>query len=361
MNSNPFTPNFGQVPQHIAGREEIIAEVFSSLEDPGRNPASTSIFVGARGTGKTALLSFFAEECKSRGWVSANATCIPGLQEDILLQAGKAAQELIGSKYGRKIKGVSVGQLFGLEWETEDGIKPNWRMQMEGILDALEEHGTGLLITIDEIDPNLDEMIQVAAVYQHMIRENRRVALLMAGLPSEVSALLNDRTVSFLRRANKYTLERVSDSDVMEAYVRTIEDVGGRISNAALQESVEAIEGFPYMLQLVGYRSWQHSKKGKIDIKEAEMGITEAKRDFNERVLKASVEALSDGDRVFLQAMLKDDGVSNISDIEKRMKKTPGYVSRYRGRLIEQGIIMPAGRGKVTFALPGLKEYLMSE
>ena len=72
---------------------------------------------------------------------------------------------------------------------------------MDDILDTLEQTGTGLLISVDELDSRLDEMIQLAAVYQHFVREGRRVALLMADLPNEVSSILNDKTVSFLRRA----------------------------------------------------------------------------------------------------------------------------------------------------------------
>lgn len=78
-------------------------------------------------------------------------------------------------------------------------------------LDKLAAHDTGLLLTIDEADPELDEMIQIASVYQLLIRENRKIAVLMAGLPSHISALLNDRSVSFLRRASQYHLGKIED------------------------------------------------------------------------------------------------------------------------------------------------------
>ena len=360
MKNNPFTPNFGQVPPHIAGRERIIDEVIGSLKDSGMNPARTSIFVGARGAGKTALLSFFGEQCKQYGWISANVTCIDGLQRDILLQARKAAEEFLESNKRKKLKGVSLGQVVSLQWDEEPMDASNWRIKISEIIEALEKQGIGLLITIDEVNPRLNEMVQVAAVYQHLIREGKKVALLMAGLPSEVSSLLNNRSVSFLWRASRYELGRVSDGDVSEAFVRTIEDAGGSITQKALNKSVEAIEGFPNMLQLVGYRSWQHAKKNRIGESETDIGIAEAKRDFDDRVLKATLSSLSEGDMAFVYAMLPDEGLSMISDIEERMEKSPSYVSRYRGRLIEQGVIEPAGRGKIVFALPGLKEYLMN-
>ena len=60
-----------------------------------------------------------------------------------------------------------------------------------------------MLFTVDEVDPTLDEMVQLAAFYQHFVREGRKVALLMAGLPHNISSLLNNKTVSFLRRSNR--------------------------------------------------------------------------------------------------------------------------------------------------------------
>lgn len=78
-----------------------------------------------------------------------------------------------------------------------------------------------MLFTVDEVDPTLDEMVQLAAFYQHFVREGRKVALLMAGLPHNISSLLNNKTVSFLRRSNRRALDRIPDGEVSAALVRT--------------------------------------------------------------------------------------------------------------------------------------------
>jgi Mn-dependent DtxR family transcriptional regulator len=56
--------------------------------------------------------------------------------------------------------------------------------------------------------------------------------------------------------------------------------------------------------------------------------------------------------------MLEDEEFSNVSDIAKRMNVTSKYVSLYRKRLIEHGIIGSIGHGKVAFDLPMFREYL---
>ncbi|MCR4907900.1 MAG: ATP-binding protein [Lachnospiraceae bacterium] len=356
---NPFTPNFGQTPRHIAGRDLMISDIFDMLEGNIGSPARTSIFIGARGSGKTALLTYFASECLSRGWISVSVSCVPGMQEDILQQAAIASENLIPKEKKTHITGVSLGNLFSVEWAEESVQKPNWRTGITRLLEYLSENETGLLITIDEVRPSLDEMIQVASVYQLLIRENRKVALLMAGLPSEVSMLINDRSVSFLRRASQYYLERIEDHDIETAFRLTVADSGKSVGTDALDKAVRAINGFPYMMQLVGYRAWQDSgDKEQIDSENMERGIELAEKDFESRVLKATVNELSRGDIAFLRAMLPDEGKSDITSIISRMKKSSGYVSRYRARLIERGVIEAVSRGVVAFALPGLKEYL---
>ena len=128
--------------------------------------------------------------------------------DDILERARDAAAQFVDEGSSVRLTGVSVGQLVGLEWErgrTEEG---NWRSRMVRLLDALAERDIGLLITVDEVNPDIDEMVQLASVYQHFVGEDRKVALLMAGLPGKVSSLVSNESVSFLRRASRWNLRR---------------------------------------------------------------------------------------------------------------------------------------------------------
>ena len=355
---NPFTPNFGQVPAVLAGREYIISEIAEVFEINHNSPARTSILVGARGTGKTALLAMLSGRAKQSGWLSVDVTCLPGMLEDIVQRTLAASAEFTDSD-NRRLTGVTIGSFIGIEWQNDNDQSRNWRTRMTDILDRLAERDIGLLITVDEVNARLDEMIQLSATYQMFIRENRKVALLMAGLPAETSALLRDESVSFLRRASQYELRRLDDYDVSDALINTVREGGKSIASDAVSLAAGSIEGFPYMLQLVGYRSWESAGDDpEITIEDAARGISRARIDLERRVLRATLDELSDGDIEFLEAMSVDSGNTSVADIENRLKKSSGYVSRYRGRLIERGVIEPQGRGKVRFALPYLKEYL---
>lgn len=356
---NPFTPTFGQIPPFMAGRDDVIRDLLLSFDHGAGDPNLASIFVGARGTGKTALLTFLSAEAASRGWVSASVSAAPGMLDDIEQRALAAAAHLVDLGETGHLTGITLGQAIGLEWERGNARPANWRTRMTALLDALEVSNTGLLIVVDEVKVDLDEMVQLATVYQHFVREGRKVSLLMAGLPSKVSALLRDDTVSFLRRASYRSLGRIDDREILDALRKTVETAGRFISDDALARAVTVIDGFPYMMQLVGYRMWEESARTPtISLTDVERGAVLAASDIEHKILETTYRELSKGDLRFLRAMLEDDGPSNVADIKERLGKKSNYVSQYKRRLMAQGVIEDCGHGMLRIELPLFKDYL---
>ena len=138
---NPFTPNFGQVPVVLAGRDQLIDEVSQAFDNAPGDPSLTSILIGARGTGKTALLSLLAGEAQSRGWLVVNAPCIEGMLENIVQGAARAASHLIDSEPSARPTALTLGQLVGVEWERDKPTEPTWYIRMCELLDKLKELG----------------------------------------------------------------------------------------------------------------------------------------------------------------------------------------------------------------------------
>ena len=355
---NPFTPSFGHVPLQMAGRKEIIEKISKAFNNSAGDPNLCTLFTGARGTGKTAMLQLLSRQAEENGWIAVSATSIPGMLEDIYEQTIRKIKHLIESKAGTHIKTISVGKILEVELERDKEHKFNWRTRMSDVLDSLAELEVGLLIAVDEVDPDLDEIARLATVYQHFVGEDRNVSLIMAGLPHRISTLLNGKSISFLRRANRAKLGRISDADVKVAFAQTARDGGKEASIEALDKAAQAIEGFPFMLQLVGYYSWDFSNTETISQNDIELGIKTAKEDMEDRILEAALAELSNRDLDFLQAMLKDSKASRTTDIAKRISMTTGNISTYKKRLLEQGVIEEARRGEVKFALPYLRDYL---
>lgn len=356
---NPFTPNFGQVPLYMAGRKFLLGEIERALENGPGDPALSSILVGARGAGKTALLSHLSSKAQQTGWISVDVPCLPGMLQDILEQTRRKAREFLDERDQKHITGLTVGQIIGVEWSEDVPPSQNWRSAMTDLLEVLNAKGIGLYVTIDEIDPALDEMIQFAAIYQLFVREGRKVGLLMAGLPYKVSSLLRDESVSFLRRSSQYKVGRIDDEEIASAFKATVEIGGSTILDEVLERAVKEIDGFPFMMQLVGFRSWEErSASNDITMESVERGTYMAQRDMRNRILRPTLDELSDMDIKFLLAMLEDEDSSLSEEIAMRLNKTASYVTTYRKRLLDQGVIEMQGRARVRIALPGVREYL---
>lgn len=360
---NPFTPTFGKIPAVLAGRTALVHEMETALSNGSGDPNLCSLFMGARGVGKTVLLAYLAQWADTHGWATANVTARKGMLEDIIERATESADGITGRKDGPRLTSLSIVPLFGASWEYRAPESGNWRTRMNRLLDTLADHDMGLLITVDEVDPTLSELIDFAAVYQHFVRENRKVALFMAGLPGHVSALISDKSASFLKRSAQHTLGRIDDVDVRSAFLATMREGGKDVDDAALSEAVRAIDGFAYMMQLVGFRTWAETRERQtVTLEDAQRGAAAARWDFVNGVVKRTCQELSDGDLAFLEAMLPDEGKpSSMSAIAARMKKSTNYARVYRTRLLEQGVIAAPRRGEVRFDMPWLREYLSGE
>ncbi len=356
---NPFTPSFGSVPPVMAGREQLLDDMRQAFENGSGDPNLSTIIVGARGTGKTALLSALSEEAGLAGWVTASVTALPGILEDILVRTVQGAAHLLDDGTGIRIKSIEIPKVASIEIGRAPSPS-NWRSDMESLIMQLEEHGSGLLITVDEVNPSVDEMIRLAAVYQHFVREGRSVALVMAGLPAMVSELISNETVSFLRRARRHHFGSIPRSDIETALKTTVEAAGRTIGQESLDKAADAIDGFPYMMQLVGYEAWRQSPDNpEITETDIDKGIVLARREMRDHILATTYREFSRKDIEFLEAMTEDRLESRLSDIADRMGVKSNYASQYKRRLLEQGAIREPAKGIVAFEIPGLREYVI--
>ena len=356
--TNPFTPTFGMVPPYLAGRDRVLATMRDAFHAGLGNPNLCSLFIGPRGSGKTALLSCIGDEAREAGWIVVDTVAEEGMLEDIIQHATLEAAQVVDAAPHPRLSGLTVGQV-GVEWEYESTDAPTWRIRMEALLSKLAEKNVGLLITVDEVRVTVEELVQLITSYQLFIRSGRSVALLMAGLPANVTDLVEDARISFLRRSRQQFLETISDAEVSSAIRKTIKRGGKAIEDEALEKIVQASAGFPYMMQLVGYFTWLEADDDDcIDVEHARLGIKAAQSDFRRGVLDRTWQEMSPGDRAFATAMLPDEDASTLSEVARRMGRATNYASTYKRRLMHQGVIGERGGSSFGFDIPLMREYV---
>ncbi len=361
MARNPFRPTAGATPPLLVGRDQITEEFAEALDDGPGAPGRLAIFTGARGVGKTVMLTEVGDQALTRGWITVSETATPGLVQRLQHATSRALRDPNHStSLGRTITGVQLPVIGGgVTLSAPPAAVVEWREQLGLLLDTLEPHGTGLLITVDEVHKGArTDLRDLAATVQHLIREDRDIALAMAGLPSAVSDLLNDDVLTFLRRATRFDLAGVPLDRVSDALRTTVTAEGRSIDEAALQEAANGTGGYPFMIQLVGYHVWRKAIGLNIDLNAVRAGVPAARKRLGSTVHETSLADLSYVDRTYLIAMSQDDGESSTSEIAQRLSETNHYANVYRARLIAAGVIEPTRHGFVDFAIPYLREYL---
>jgi hypothetical protein len=360
---NPFKPTAGSNPPLLVGRQNIVDEFAESIEDGPGAPGRITIFTGTRGVGKTVMLNAVSQRAEEDyQWLVVHDTAVSGLPDRLAKTLARLATEVgtTGLARHRVVMGVTLPGIGGVTLAPPTpGPPPDLREAAGALVSRLEANGTGLLITVDEIHSGArDDLSHLSAAVQHLIRENREVAIVMAGLPAAVSSLLSAEPTTFLRRANRFVLEDVPLADVRQAFADTIEAHGRTISPGALDQATAATGGYPFMIQLVGYHIWRKAEGDRIDERATAAGIPAAQTRLGALVHGPALHDLTPVDRTFLLAMARDDGPSWTAEVARRMGKSTSYTSVYRNRLIEAGIIESVQQGVIDFAIPYLREYI---
>lgn len=154
-------------------------------------------------------------------------------------------------------------------------------MLVEALLDQIEAQGSGLLITVDEVRPMVEEVVLLVSTYQLLVREGHKVALVMAGLPSDVTGLVSGERIAFLRRARLQHIGLIDDAEMRSALRMTFEAAGKSVEREALELMTSAVGGFAYMLQLVGYFMWEEAwREATVTALHARFGIEQATEDL---------------------------------------------------------------------------------
>lgn len=363
--TNPFKPSFGVSPPLLAGRDDLIEEFADGLDDGPGSPSRATLYTGARGAGKTVMLNAIEDRARRRGWIVISETAAPGLVERLTRRRlPEVLRSFDPDAVQRRLTGLTAPFTGGggVSWETLERhvAEADLRSQITLLTELLAENGTGLLITVDEIHrQQIAELRELAITVQHAFREERELAFAGAGLTAAVSDVLNDDVLTFLRRADRHHLGRVAVEEVRRALREPIVSAGREPSDEALEVMAEGTRGYPFLIQLVGAQSWRVRRGAReISLEDAEEGVAHARRRLGSLVYEPALDEASDVDKSFLLAMSRDDGASRVADVIERLGITGSYASVYRRRLIDAELIEPAGRGRVDFALPYLREYL---
>ena len=355
--ANPFKPTAGRTPPILIGRDDILNDFVDGINNGPGAPERLMRVTGMRGMGKTVMLNEFGNYVSELGWTVVNETANAGLCTRVV-ECLLPKSRVKGATISPSILGFGLG---GLEFER---ASLSLREAMGAAMGPKGDHG--LLITLDEVqDSAIDEIRSLSVAVQHMIREEANIAFVFAGLPSMVDSVVNGKTLTFLRRAVPVELGMVDRDDVIDALRQTVVDSGLTIEEDALESLADVTRGYPFMIQLAGYHTWQAAFRdggsgSRITCAHVEIGARKGRGQFDRMVIEPVLQRLAPTALLYLHAMAQDGGApSRTSDIAKRLDRDLCALSSFRERLIEANVIESRTRGTVEFTIPYMADYLL--
>lgn len=372
---NPFKPTAGKMPPILIGRQSIIDDFKEGLENGAGAPGRLMLITGQRGYGKTVMLTELGRVAKDAGWEVISETASEGMCDRLASALVRLGMKLRGANVQPSIgvSGILNASLGGASFSV-DQVALTLREVVNQRL-AKMPRGKGIVFTIDEAQAaSMADMVALATTIQHVIRDEdmrdvsdsdkHGVAFVFAALPSLMDELLHERVLTFLRRSVQHDLGLVAYPDVRSAYIEVVREGGLAIDSEVAELAAEASDGYPYMIQLVGYYMWRAAEvRGSKEIEEAD--VIQGKKDalvlFDDAVCAPLFDGLTAAQKLFVKAVAKEaPQPAKVSEIANRAHRSASWVSKYRASLIKERVVESAGYGLVRLSASHLAEYVQS-
>ncbi len=366
---NPFRPAFGIAPRVWAGRSAILDTYANSLHSFAGDQARTLVISGLRGIGKTALVNELEDLAKQQGWLSLRVHATDNDPIKTLVETtipALIAEQSPPSK--RTITGATIAGIGAIQTTLADNPQPTPTLnsQLRRLTDVLRPHGTGVVISIDEVQhANPDDLAKIATAYQDLIRDDIDISFIVAGLSHGVDALLQHPGTTFIRRGLRVELKPLTPDEARDTLISTTSGSAVIMDSGAAITAADFAQGHPYLLQLIGSLSWAKARSHNathIRPEHVEEVKETAINSLGLQVHQPELKYLSQAETRFVEAMAKAMGNSTqaqLHTVAQLLGKPVTSVSDVRARLIIKDVIAVPARGKLSFRLPYFKEYLL--
>lgn len=341
--NNPFSLTFGREPKNLIKTLEqfdMIKDCFLT-ENPTNN---TYLITGVRGSGKTVLLTSLQKYFDNlNDWIVVDLNPEIDMLEYLasnIYEKSNAKFKFMKAEFGFSFKGVSI---------SISGEKPisNVATLLEKLLDVVKKNKKKVLICIDDVsnNPNMKTFVHQ---FQILLRHDYPIFLLMTGLYENVRNLQNEKSLTFLYRAPQIYMNTLSLISIAESFEK---ELGANRDDAI--EMSKLTKGYAYAYQVLGYILFD-ANKSKLDKDTINKFDTYLREYVYEKIYFDMPK--TEKEIIIALANSKENKISEIMDFTKINREK---MSQYRDKLIKKGILTSTGWGKIDYALPRFKEYVL--
>lgn len=372
---NPFTPDFGTRPAHLASGQGLLREAMLSLASGPRDSGYTRLILGQRGSGKTTILSEIRELARAAGMLALGAdAATAGLPARIASAIDRARDPgrhtwspSPETERRMRLSGFQIGP-FGANWEETPAPQQQWSLgrRLEALAEWASEHGSAVLLTVDEMHAiDREEARRLAADIQSITKiDGLPLAFVGAGLPEMADTVLADRKMTFFHRCHRDRMPNIDYDGAWRCLRLTTEDAGGSVAGEVLEFMASAASGaIPYKLQSIGYHAWALSgaPERAIDLTAARAAVRRAEADMSEKVLKPMWGDLNDLDRSYLGALSSVGGAATPRRLADLIPVAAARsLARAEQRLAEAGHVARSPDGVIRLTGPMDRPFIQA-
>lgn len=390
--NNPFRPGAGHQPPYLAGRIKEKEEFKSLLmQDVILN---NLILTGLRGVGKTVLLDSFKSIAQESGWMWAGTDCsesasitedtmavrlltdIALITTNIVVQTKKVRELGFTDKeheektyldyffllqYYNMVPGLPIDKLKSVLLFVWDSIKNI--DNVEGIVFAYDEAQT----LSDHADNQQYPLSILLDLFQYLQRNGVRFILILTGLPTLLTKLVETRTYSE-RLFHVLTLKQLNVQESRDAILKPIEDASckTKFNDESVEIIIQQSGGYPYFIQFICREVYdvfeQKSAKQQQVAVPIDAIIQKLDNDFFAGRWSRATEREQQVLIILAEAGKTSFTIQDALELSKDSRFKPfsrSQIGQLFNSLIERGLVYKDKRGSYSFAVPLLNQYIV--
>lgn len=382
--SNPYTPNAGERPDVLAGRDDHLAnyKVLLSRVSQGRS-ARSMIVTGLRGVGKTVLLGRFRDVTLEQRWAvveyEATKHDDDGFRRDIALRLRAALFTLSPrtkwtDRFQRAAAALSSFQLSmdangqmqaGLDFDVLEGLADHGDLTMDltdvlvTLGEAAQDKKKGVALLVDEIQFLTKYQLEALIMALHKTVQRRLpIVLVGAGLP-QVAELVGDAKSYAERLFTFPVIENLSPEDSREALGGPAKQEGVSFTDDALDLAHELTGGYPYFIQELGWAVWGVADSTPITQQDVRLAQDAYQATLDSSFFRVRLDRATELQTAYLRAMAElGPGPQKAADVAKVLGRESSQLGPTRAELIDMGLLYAPQHGYAAFTVPHFDKYM---
>jgi hypothetical protein len=226
--------------------------------------------------------------------------------------------------------------------------------------EVARDHGTGVLITIDEL--HYVKLVTLEALVMGLHRAAQLalpITVAGAGLPS--LAALTGEAKSYAERIFTFpVIDSLTGNQTLEALEVPAADEEVSWAPEALSRVVEVTRGYPYFLQEFGKQAWDVAEgPNLITLDDVERCIPVATAELDDGFFRVRTGRTSDPERAYLRAMAElGPGPVRSVEVAELLGKKATALGPTRDGLLKKSLCYSPRWGEIDFTVPMFDAFM---